>query len=118
MYNHKILEGIIEDKTLNITQKIEKINKAEENFRELCECKRKTLLKDYKYCPYCKLYYKVKAWDVEPISKVEKRYVDNSYEDHCSLTSTASFYKDVQIAYNRYICPTGHIIEEEVKDGV
>ena len=109
------IDAIIKQPNLSVKEKVDRLEKLKENTLILFKTTREEILKGYSYCPYCDTYYKDKAWDSIETSKTEKVFVNNSYEDHCSLTSIASYWEDKEVPYLQKICPVGHTLEEEKK---
>lgn len=106
------IDKIIENPTLSVKEKIDKLEELKVEFNQIISSEKEKLLKDYEYCPYCNTYYKKKGWDFIDIEKEESYFVDNSYEDHCSLSTIASYWSTRQVPYIVKICPVGHKREE------
>lgn len=65
--------------------------------------------KGYKYCPNCKEYYKIKAFETEH-TKEERTictYKDSGYGDD-------DIYEKLTCKISYSICPIGHKIEENI----
>lgn len=57
------IEEIFNDDNLTISEKLNRLDNLKKVYEELIEQSKKTLIKDYRYCPKCKEYYKRTAWE-------------------------------------------------------
>lgn len=105
--------NIVNTKELSVKEKYDKIGQIQNDFNQFCIDTRKDLTKGYIFCPYCKTFYKEKAWDIEEFIKEEERCDYGLSTEIDCLCSTALAYRTVQVPYIRKICPVGHTIEEE-----
>jgi hypothetical protein len=97
---------ILKQNNLSVKEKYDRIEKLQNEFNKYCgEAKRK-LIAHYTYCPYCKTYYKNKAWEEEYFIDTQLIYEENNYS--ISLSK-----KIIEVPYIRKTCPVGHIIEVE-----
>ena len=99
------IEEIFNDDNLTISEKLNKLDDLKKVYEELIEQSKKTLIKDYHYCPKCKEYYKKTAWENGMRSVTRQRcknplmgYLDKyEYEE----VTEQEFYAE---------CPKGHKI--------
>ena len=98
--------SILERKDLSIKEKFNEIDKLLNDFNQFCGEVKKRLTADYTYCPYCKTYYKNKAWEEEYFIDTQLIYEDTYY-------SISPVKKIIEVPYIRKTCPVGHMVEVE-----
>ena len=102
---------IVDNDNLSVKQKIKQFDDYLKYCEEMIEAAKEVVKKHYIYCPKCKDYYKINAWETgtKDITYTEctnpfSGYLENyKYE---TRTRTVQYYE----------CPKGHkILEEEIQ---
>lgn len=100
------IEEIFNDNNLTISEKLNKLDDLKKVYEELIKQSKETLIKDYRYCPKCKDYYKKTAWEngVRLVTRQRcKNPLTSGYLDDYE-------YEQVTEKETYYECPKGHKI--------
>ena len=99
------IEEIFNDDNLTISEKLNKLDDLKKVYEELIKQSKETLIKDYRYCPKCKEYYKKIAWE-NGVRSVTRQRCKNPLMGYLEKYE----YEEV-IEQEFYVeCPKGHKI--------
>ena len=104
----KEIEQIV-DGNYKVTEKLQMFSDLKEELLNQINDAESNLLKEYKYCPKCKEYYRNKVWDTEV--KQEVREIC-TFWNHCEFGENDYENKLCTVTYS--ICPMGHKKEKNL----
>ena len=104
----KEIEQIVEG-NYKVTEKLQMFSDLKEELLSQINDAESNLLKEYKYCPKCKEYYRNKVWDTEV--KQEVREIC-TFWNHCEFGENDYENKLCTVTYS--ICPMGHKKEKNL----
>lgn len=99
------IEEIFNDDNLTISEKLNKLDDLKKVYEELIKHSKKTLIKDYRYCPKCKDYYKKSAWE-KGVRSVTRQRCKNPLMGYLEKYE----YEEVVEQECYAECPKGHKI--------
>ena len=98
----KEIEQIV-DGNYKVTEKLQMFSDLKEELLNQINDAESNLLKEYKYCPKCKEYYRNKVWDTE---------VKQEVREICTFWNPCEFgehdYENKLCTVTYSICPMGH----------
>lgn len=100
------IEHIIEDDSITVSEKLQKLDVLLSKYKEKIEQTKKDLIKDFRYCHKCKDYYKRSAWEISirAVTRLRcKNPLTGGYLDDYE-------YEDIMEEETCYECPKGHKI--------